>query len=208
MNITSNREVLKKLYSPFGWVLAKAKVPPNAITFAALIFGTLAAYLYYQGRPVMGAFFLFVSGILDLSDGYVAVNNKKATKFGAVFDWIADKWVDGFVLGAVALRYANPWVALLVVVSTMLHTFIKPVAYAEIGYAERTTGKIKDPLERTGFFGRPETFIVLFICSILYPLNHKILTYGIEFIAVMSLLSLLHRVYYLYRRYGKEYEVE
>ncbi len=207
MNITSKRDTLKRLYSPFGWVLAKANVSPNLITLMAVVFGTLSAVLYFSGHPVVGAFLLFVSGVLDLCDGYVAVNNRKATKFGAVFDWIADKWVDGFVLGAVALKYSSPWVALLAVVSTMLHTFIKPVAYAEIGYQQRDTGKIKDPLENTGFFGRPETFIVLFVTSILYPINHKILTYGIEFIAVMSFLSLLHRLYYLYKRYGKEYEV-
>ncbi len=207
MNITSKRDTLKKLYSPFGWVLAKANVSPNVITFMAVVFGTLSAVLYFSGHPVIGAFLLFVSGVLDLCDGYVAVNNRKATKFGAVFDWIADKWVDGFVLGTVALKYANPWVALLAVVSTMLHTFIKPVSYAEIGYQQRETGKIKDPLESTGFFGRPETFIVLFTASILYPFNHKVLTYGIEFIAVMSFLSLLHRLHYLYKQYGKEYEV-
>ncbi len=207
MNITSNRDSLKKLYSPFGWILAKAKVPPNLITLGAILFGSLSALMYYLEHPVIGAFLLFVSGILDLCDGYVAVNNKKATKFGAVFDWIADKWVDGFVLGAVALKYASPPVALLAVVSTMLHTFIKPVAYAEIGYKERDTGKIKDPLEKTGFFGRPETLITLFGASLIYPIYHKGLTYGILFIAVMSTLSLLHRLYYLYREYGKEYEV-
>ncbi|ADU96423.1 CDP-alcohol phosphatidyltransferase family protein [Thermovibrio ammonificans] len=207
MNITSKRDTLKKLYSPFGWLLAKANVSPNLITLAAVITGTLAAFLYYTGHPVVGAFLLLSSGLFDLCDGYVAVNNKKATKFGAVFDWLADKWVDGFVLGAVALRYASDWVALLAVVATMLHTFIKPVAYAEIGYQERTTGKIKDPLESTGFFGRPETLIVLVVSSLIYPFYHKALTYGIEFIAVMSLLSFVHRLYYLYKRYGDHYEV-
>lgn len=206
MNITSKRDALKKLYSPFGWVLARANFSPNFITFMAVVVGTLSALLYYLEHPVIGAFLLFSSGILDLCDGYVAVNNRKATKFGAVFDWIADKWVDGFVLGAVGLKYANDWIALFAVVSTMLHTFIKPVVYAEIGYLERRTGKIKDPLENTGFFGRPETFIVLFAASIFYPLNHKVLTYAIEFIAVMTFLSLLHRLYYLYKNYGKEYE--
>ncbi len=206
MNITSKRESLKKLYTPFGWVLAKANVSPNFVTLMAIIFGMVSATLYYTGHPVIGAFMLFTSGVLDLCDGYVAVNNRKATKFGAVFDWLADKWVDGFVLGAVALRYANEWVALLAVVSTMLHTFIKPVVYAEIGYEERRIGKIKDPLENTGFFGRPETFLVLFVTSLCYPLNHKILTYGIEFITVMTLLSFLHRLFYLYKRYGKIYE--
>jgi len=206
MNITSKRDTLKKLYSPFGELLAKANVSPNFITLGAIITGTISAVLYYLGHPVLGAFLLFTSGILDLCDGYVATSNKKATKFGAVFDWLADKWVDGFVLGAVGLRFANEWIALLAVVSTMLHTFIKPVVYAEIGYEERVVGKIKDPLENTGFFGRPETFLVLFIASILYPLNHKILTYAIGFIAIMSLLSLLHRVFYLYKKYGREYE--
>jgi len=206
MNITSKRETLKKLYSPFGLLLSRTNVSPNTITALAVLFGTLSAVLYFLGHPVVGAFLLATSGILDLCDGYVAVNNGKATKFGAVFDWIADKWVDGFVLGAVAFRYSSEWVALFAVVTTMLHTFIKPVAYAEIGYEERKVGKIKDPLERTGFFGRPETFTVLFISSILYPFFHKSLSYGIEFIAVMTFLSLMHRVYYLYRRYGKVYE--
>ncbi|TCK05386.1 CDP-alcohol phosphatidyltransferase family protein [Phorcysia thermohydrogeniphila] len=206
MNITSKRDSLKKLYSPFGWVLAKTNVSPNTVTLMAIVTGTIAALLYYLGHPVIGAFLLFASGVLDLCDGYVAVNNRKATKFGAVFDWLADKWVDGFVLGAVALKYSSEWVALFVVVASMLHTFIKPVAYAEIGYEERKVGKIKDPLESTGFFGRPETFAVLFISSIVYPFYQKSLTYGIEFIAVMTFLSLMHRVYYLYKRYGKVYE--
>ncbi|SNR59919.1 CDP-alcohol phosphatidyltransferase family protein [Desulfurobacterium atlanticum] len=206
MNITSKRDTLKKLYSPFGSVFAKANIHPNVITFSALVVGTIAAFMYYKGHPVIGAFLLFTSGVLDLCDGYVAVNNRKATKFGAVFDWIADKWVDGFVLGSVALRYAGDWIALFVVVVSMLHTFIKPVVYSEIGYEIRETGKIKDPLENTGFFGRPETFVTLFAASLIYPFNNQILRYAIEFIGVMSFLSLMQRIFYLYKNYGREYE--
>jgi len=206
MNITSKRDTLKKLYSPFGWALAKANVSPNLITLMAAFLGTVSAVVYYKGHPVIGSFFLFSSGVLDLCDGYVATKNNRATKFGAVFDWLADKWVDGFVIGAVALRYAGDWVAIIAVVATMLHTFIKPVVYAEIGYEDRVTGKIKDPLESRGFFGRPETFLVLFISSLLYPFKHAALKYGIEVIAVMTLLSLLDRVYYLYVKYGNDFE--
>ncbi|NIA12133.1 MAG: CDP-alcohol phosphatidyltransferase family protein, partial [Nitrospiraceae bacterium] len=145
MNITSKRESLKKLYSPFGWALCKIHVSPNVITFLAMLFGSISAILYYNKHPVIGIFFLSTSGILDLCDGYVAVNSRKATGFGAIFDWISDKWVDGFVLGSIGLRYAGNFIALLAVVSSMLHTFIKPVAYAEVGYKDRITGKIKDP---------------------------------------------------------------
>jgi phosphatidylglycerophosphate synthase len=206
VNITSRRESLKKFYVPFGWLLSKANAPPNLITAGAIFWGTLSGILYYQGHPVLGALALLISGILDLCDGYVAVVNQKATKFGAVFDWIADKWVDGIVLGAVGLRYAGDWIAIVAVVSSLLHTFIKPVAYAEIGYAQRDYGKIKDPLESVGFFGRPETLIVLFFSSILYPFNHSSLNYGIKMITLLTLISLGTRIAYLYKNYCEEEE--
>ncbi len=207
MNITSKRETLKKFYSPFGWALSKANVHPNVITLFSLIFGLVSAYLYYQRHPLLAAFTLAASGILDLCDGYVAVNNKKATKFGAVFDWISDKAVDGAVLGAAALAFSKPWFAVFLVTVSMLHTFIKPVAYAEIGYAERKIGKIKDPLENTGFFGRPETLITLFLASLLYPVYKRSLALGLFFIGLMTFFSLMHRLYYLYVNYGSDYDV-
>ena len=89
----------------------------------------------------------------------------------------------------------------------MLHSFIKPVVYAEIGYEERTAGKIKDPLEGIGFFGRPETHLTLIAFTILERLQAPVgLEFGIKLIALLTLASLLLRIIYLYKHYGREYE--
>jgi len=86
----------------------------------------------------------------------------------------------------------------------MLHSFIKPVVYAEIGYEVKIKGKIKDPLENVGFFGRPETHIFLIIFTILEKLNAPIgLSYGIKIITLLTLFSLLHRLIYLYKNFGE-----
>ncbi|MCX8075457.1 MAG: CDP-alcohol phosphatidyltransferase family protein, partial [Aquificaceae bacterium] len=137
----------------------------------------------------------------------VARLSDKASKFGAIFDWLADKWVDGFVLGAVGYVYAGPLTAITVVTSSMLHSFIKPVVYAEVGYEERVKGKIKDPLEGVGFFGRPETHITLVIFAILERVGSPLgLEFGIKLIAVLTMASLMLRIIYLYKHYGREYE--
>jgi len=204
MNLTSKREILKKIYEPFGLSLAYLNIPPNAITLLSIVAGTLAAYAFYTHHVLTGAVLLLISGLLDLADGIVARHNDKATKFGAVLDWLADKFVDGLVLGAVAVAYANPWVAIVLITGNMLHTFIKPVAYAEIGFSQREKGKIWDPLEGVGFFGRPETHIALVFFAILERFVNGSLTLGVYFITIMTTLSLLQRIFYLYKRFGNK----
>jgi len=206
MNLTSKRELLKKIYEPLGLSLAYLNIPPNAITLLSIVAGVSAAYAFYTHHVLTGATLLVISGLLDLADGIVARHNDKATKFGAVLDWLADKFVDGLVLGAVAVAYANPWVAIVLITVNMLHTFIKPVAYAEIGFSQREKGKIWDPLEGVGFFGRPETHLTLITFALLERFIDGALTVGVYLITLLSTLSLLQRVYYLYKRFGKDFD--
>jgi phosphatidylglycerophosphate synthase len=171
-----------------------------------MVAGALSAWAFYTHHVLTGATLLAISGLLDLADGIVARKNDKATKFGAVLDWLADKFIDGLVLGAVAVAYANPWVAIVLITVNMLHTFIKPVAYAEIGFSQRQKGKIWDPLEGTGFFGRPETHLAIVFFAILERFVCGAMTVGVYLITLLTTLSLLHRVYYLYRRFGRDFD--
>ena len=207
MNLTSKRNVLKKIYQPLGLSLAYLNVPPNAVTLLSIVAGVLSAYAFYTHHVLTGATLLAISGLFDLADGIVARETERATKFGAVLDWLADKFVDGLVLGAVAVAYTNPWIAIVLITVNMLHTFIKPVAYAEIGFSQREKGKIWDPLEGVGFFGRPETHLAIVFFAILERFIEGSLTLGVYFILFMTTLSLLQRVYYLYKTYGRDYDL-
>jgi phosphatidylglycerophosphate synthase len=206
MNLTQKREKLKKIYEPVALSLAYLNIPPNAITLLSIIAGVMSACAFYTHHVLTGAFLLLLSGLFDLADGIVARRNDKATKFGAVLDWIADKLIDGLVLGAVAVAYTDPWTAIVLITVNMLHTFIKPVAYAEIGFSQREKGKIWDPLEGVGFFGRPETHLSLIVFAILERFVNGALTVGVYFILIMTTLSLLQRIYYLYQRFGRDYD--
>ncbi|MFN3813538.1 MAG: CDP-alcohol phosphatidyltransferase family protein [Aquificaceae bacterium] len=207
MNLTKRRDSLKKVYQPFGIALYKLHFPPNLITLISLVLGMTSAYFFYHDKLLTGASFLLLSGLFDLADGLVARMSYRTSKFGAVFDWITDKWVDGFVFGTVGYFYAGPLTAITVVTASMLHSFIKPVVYSEIGYKARIEGKIKDPLEGVGFFGRPESHIALIFFTTLERFNLPVgLSIGIKIIAILSILSLLLRVFYLYKHFGREYE--
>ncbi|MCS7262198.1 MAG: CDP-alcohol phosphatidyltransferase family protein [Aquificaceae bacterium] len=207
MNLTKRRETLKRVYAPVGTALYRLHFPPNLVTMLSFAFGMASAYAFYQGKLLTGATFLILSGLFDLADGMVARLSDRASKFGAVFDWLTDKWVDGFVLGVVGYLYAGPLTAITVVTASMLHSFIKPVAYAEVGYEGRRKGKIQDPLEGVGFFGRPETHLTLILFTLLERFHAPLgLEFGIKLIAVLTLASLFLRIFYLYKQYGKEYE--
>ena len=75
-----------------------------------------------------------------------------------------------------------------------MNTFIKPVVYAEIGYHEKVEGKIDDPLEGVGFFGRPETILVLILGGVF-----GFIWLSVIVIAVCTNLSAIQRIIYLYR---------
>jgi archaetidylinositol phosphate synthase len=140
-------------------------------------------------------------------DGSVARKTNAHSNFGAVFDWIVDKYVDALVLlgiGLSGIAIISQYIAVPVytdfacvafaIIGSLMNTFIKPVVYAEIGYREKIEGKIDDPLEGIGFFGRPETFLILILGGVTGFIWASVIV-----IAICTNLSAIQRIIYLYR---------
>ena len=215
MNITSIRYKLTGWTKPIIKLIAKTGISPNMITLISFILGIGAAVLFAFAYYLPGAILLAVSGFLDLVDGGVARINNRKSRFGAFIDWIADKYIDGIVLLGIGLScfVATPWylahvplptvvyvaVAGAAVIGSIMNTFIKPVAYAEIGFQGKDNGKITDPLEGAGFFGRPETFILLILGGLT-----GFIWIAILIIAVCTNISAIQRIVYIWKKYGKE----
>jgi len=192
---------------PVAAFFCRIGVSPNQISILALLFGLLCAYLFFRQMFFAGSVALFISAVLDLVDGAVARRTSTQTRFGAVFDWIVDKYVDALVMLGIGLSgiaiitrlvplppLADFAVVAFAITGSLMNTFIKPVVYAEIGYQERVDGKIEDPLEGVGFFGRPETFLVLLVGGLTGFIWASVLI-----IAVCTNLSALQRIMYLYQ---------
>ena len=211
MNITALRPKFIGCLEPLANIFIKLRLTPNIISVFSLLAGAGAAYLFFYQYFVSGAIMLLVSAVLDLIDGTVARKTGKETKFGAVFDWIVDKYVDSIVLLGIGLsgiaivsgylpvppQYVPAVdfaVVAIAIIGSLMNTFIKPVVYAEVGFEKREDGKIDDPLERVGFFGRPETIIVLILGGLT-----GFIAIAVIIVAVCTNLSALQRIIYLYR---------
>jgi archaetidylinositol phosphate synthase len=206
MNITALRPRFMKYLEPVADVFVRLKITPNQISLLALLAGIICAILFIRREFMLGAIVLLISAIFDLIDGSVARKTGAHTNFGAVFDWIVDKYVDALVILGVGLSgiaiisqyYAVPpgtdfGIVAFAIIGSLMNTFIKPVVYAEIGYREKVEGKIDDPLEGVGFFGRPETFLVLIIGGVT-----GFIWAAVIIIAVCTNLSAIQRIMYLY----------
>ncbi len=206
MNITALRPKVVQYVEPVSTAFIRLGVTPNQISVLSLASGVVCAVCYYERLFFIGSLFLLLSAILDLVDGSVARKTDSGTKFGAVFDWITDKYVDALVLLGIGLsgvaivtRFADlpPGsdfaVVTIAIIGSLMNTFIKPVVYAETGYQERIDGKIEDPLEGVGFFGRPETVLVLVIGGLT-----GFIWVAVLLIAIGTNLSALQRIMYLY----------
>jgi archaetidylinositol phosphate synthase len=206
MNITALRPRLLRYIEPIATLFCRAGVTPNQVSLLSLLFGIFCAVSYLYQMFFLGSIFLFISAVLDLVDGSVARRTEKETKFGAVFDWIVDKYVDALVILSIGLSgvailsqfgslppVSDFAIVAIAIIGSLMNTFIKPVVYAETGYEERIDGKIEDPLEGVGFFGRPETILVLIIGGMI-----GFIWVSVLLIAVGTNLSALQRIIYLY----------
>ncbi len=207
MNITALRPRFIGYLEPVADVFVRLRITPNQISLLSLAAGMLCAVLFFERQFLYGALALLLSAVFDLVDGSVARKTGAHTNFGAVFDWIVDKYVDALALLGIGLAgipiasqffslppVADFGVVALAIIGSLMNTFIKPVTYAEIGYREKVGGKIDDPLEGVGFFGRPETFVVLILGGL-----SGVIWASVIIIAVCTNLSALQRIMYLYR---------
>jgi archaetidylinositol phosphate synthase len=211
MNITALRPRLIHRLEPVGRAFARAGFTPNQISLLSLLLGVAAMLLFATQHFVTGSLALLASAALDLVDGIVSRIQGSGSRFGAVFDWIVDKYVDTLALLGVGLSgipiitrifssappIADPVVVMVAIIGSMMNTFIKPVVYAEVGFAERQHGKIDDPLEGVGFFGRPETLIVLTAGGLT-----GLIWASVIIIAAATNLSAIQRIIYLRRHLG------
>lgn len=207
MNITALRPRFIKYLEPVAGFFVRCHISPNQISLLALVAGIGCAILFFLHQFLLGSLALLLSAGFDLVDGSVARMTNRHTKFGAVFDWIVDKYVDGLVLLGIGLggtaiisQYlpvppvADFAIVAFAIIGSLMNTFIKPVVYAEIGYREKVEGKIDDPLEGVGFFGRPETFLVLILGGVT-----GFIWVAVIIIALCTNLSAIQRIIYLYK---------
>ncbi|MBO8179995.1 MAG: CDP-alcohol phosphatidyltransferase family protein [Archaeoglobus sp.] len=125
--------VYRRFSKPLARILSKTGVSPNLITIIATIVGLGAAAVIASGEIYWGVLTLFISQILDCTDGDLARLTGRVTRKGAYLDRVFDRFVDAaIVIGMVYLYPAELWLAgFMAVVGSFGVSITRAMAEAE-----------------------------------------------------------------------------
>ncbi len=102
------RPAVSSVTEPVGRALLRAGVTANAVTIAGTVVsvaGSLA--LLATGHLVLGAVVVTLTVLTDALDGTMARMSGGSTRWGAFLDSSLDRFVDGAVLGSLAVWFAT-----------------------------------------------------------------------------------------------------
>ncbi len=104
-----SRYVNRRLSEPMARLLANTPVTPNQVSLASLIVALGALAAFAVGQPIAAGLLIQTSSVVDGVDGDLARLRGRASRFGAVFDAVLDRYADAAIVGGMAWwAWAHP----------------------------------------------------------------------------------------------------
>ncbi len=188
------RAKYQALMRPVGKGLGKSGITPNALTTISLVVAIGAGTAYALKFPVLGAVGLVVSGVVDMLDGAVARATKSASRFGAVYDHVLDRYVEFFVLAGIGLGGFSDWIWVLFCLFGMVMASFTRAKAESVGGLKQCT---------VGIAERQEKLIILLIGSFLQPFVTGALMVAVIVVGVLSHITVVQRLHYTFKETRK-----
>ncbi|HEY66455.1 MAG TPA: NTP transferase domain-containing protein [Caldilineae bacterium] len=135
-----NRPISRRISA----LLAHTPLTPNAISILSFAIGLLGALLFTIGTyptMVLAGLLVQFASITDGCDGEIARLKFQASRFGAWFDTLLDRYADMFIVGGITYGYwkthpdALTWlIGLLAVTGFILYSYTKKEFQVRYGY--------------------------------------------------------------------------
>lgn len=141
-------------------LLAPTGIPPNLITWCALIANLWAGVLFAAGRFKAAGGCMIVAGLCDLLDGPVARRQNRVSLFGGFLDSILDRYADLMLFLGLLVYYAQ--------VNRFRYAVLAGAAMAGsvmVSYAKARAESLVPPTS-VGFWERPERLILLILGAV------------------------------------------
>jgi len=193
------RKHFKDVSKNLGYVFSKFPISPNQWTTLSLVLALILFYFMINQNFLVS----FVLGILtvsiDMIDGAVARVTGKATKFGAYWDTIIDRFIEFFIIfGLFSINYpififsSKIWLMLLLF-GSMMSTYSKSAAFEK--------GLIKKELKGGGILEHTDRLILFLIIILLSYFSLEYATYLIALTSILTFISFLQRFFIVTKRY-------
>ena len=131
-------------------LLAPTGIPPNVITWCALVANLWAGMLFARGRFAAAGGVIILAGLCDLLDGPVARLQNRVSLFGGFLDSILDRYADLMLFLGLLVYYAQ--------VNRFRYAVLAGAAMAGsvmVSYAKARAESLV-PTAEIGFWERPE----------------------------------------------------
>ena len=86
------QNIFFSLLTPVVKVLNKAEIHPNSLTVAGFVITCAAAVALFRDNLRTGGLLILLGGLCDSIDGNLARSTGKASRFGAMFDSVIDRY--------------------------------------------------------------------------------------------------------------------
>jgi len=154
------RDVVRRVSWPIhrlAALLAAAHVPPNVITWSALVANLWAALFFAAGRFASASVLMILAGLCDLLDGPVARLEGRVSLFGEFLDSILDRYADLIVFLGLLVYYVH--------VNRFRYVILAGAAMAGavmVSYAKARAASLV-PESSIGFWERPERLVLMIL---------------------------------------------
>ncbi len=170
-------------------VLAPTGIPPNVITWAALVSNLWAAMLFTVGRFTAAGGLMALAALCDLLDGPVARRQGRVSLFGGFLDSILDRYADLALFLGLLVYYAG--------VNRFRYAFLAGAAMAGavmVSYAKAKAVSLVPAVE-IGFWERPERLAL----TMLGALTNR-MEIALWILAIGPNITVIHRILHTWKQ--------
>jgi phosphatidylglycerophosphate synthase len=176
---------------PIGTKLGELGARPNAITTVSLWVSFVAAAAYALKYPIFGAVGLVAAGLVDMLDGAVARATGSASKFGAVYDHVLDRYAEFAVLLGMGFGGLVDWAWVVFGLFGMVMASYTRAKAESVGRLSSCT---------VGIAERQEKIILLLVGSFLQPFISIALTVAVAIAGALSHVTVVQRLWYTHEK--------
>jgi CDP-diacylglycerol---glycerol-3-phosphate 3-phosphatidyltransferase len=170
-------------------ILAPTDIPPNVITWCALVSNLWAGVLFAAGRFASAGGMMILAALCDLLDGPVARRQKRVSLFGGFLDSILDRYADLILFLGLLVYYSR--------VNRFLYAELSGAAMAGavmVSYAKARAASLV-PSTEVGFWERPERLALM----ILGALTGR-MPIALWILAIGPNITVIHRILHTWKQ--------
>jgi len=188
-----SKHINRRISEPLAHLLAKTKVTPNQMTWAAFNIALFSFVSFVLGYNIIGGVLVQLSSIVDGIDGSLARLKNMSSTFGGFLDSVLDRYADTLIiLGVTTWSLSNethPWV--------WLTGFLAASGTICISYTRARIGSEHRHLFDSGLKSLASRDIRLFLIMIGAIIGQAY--YCLIVVAALTNLVVFYRLIYIYR---------